>query len=73
MESNADERLTVTVEGGTLLGFGSANPRTEEKFDAGTYSTYYGKALVAIAMGNGDARVLVSGKSGSQEVKIAIL
>ncbi len=72
VESNADERLTVTVEGGTLLGFGSANPRTEERFDAGTYSTYYGKALAAIVMGNGDTRVLVSGKNGSQEVKIEI-
>ncbi|MBD5393267.1 MAG: glycoside hydrolase family 2 protein [Lachnospiraceae bacterium] len=73
VESNADERLTVTVEGGTLLGFGSANPRTEERFDVGTYSTYYGKALAAIVMGNSDAKVLVSGKNGRKEVRIAVL
>lgn len=48
VESNADRKLTVTVEGGELLGFGSANPRTEERFDEGTYTTYYGTALAAV-------------------------
>jgi len=48
VESNADRKLTVSVTGGKLLAFGSANPRTEERFDEGTYSTYYGTALAAI-------------------------
>ena len=48
VESNADCKLTVSVEGGELLGFGSANPRTEECFDEGTYTTYYGVALAAV-------------------------
>ncbi|MGN0999872.1 MAG: glycoside hydrolase family 2 TIM barrel-domain containing protein [Faecousia sp.] len=48
VESNADRELTVRVEGGTLLGFGSANPRTEERFDSGKYATYYGRALAAV-------------------------
>ncbi|MBR1694170.1 MAG: DUF4982 domain-containing protein, partial [Selenomonas sp.] len=39
VESHADDTLTVTVEGGELLAFGSANPRTEESFTAGTYTT----------------------------------
>lgn len=73
VECNADEMLTVTVEGGRLLGFGSANPRTEERFDTGTYSTYYGRTLAAIVMGNCDARVSVSGKNGSAEVRVAVL
>ena len=73
VECNADEKLNITVEGGTLLGFGSANPRTEERFDTGTYSTYYGKALAAIVMGDCDAKVLVSGKNVSEEVRIAVI
>lgn len=48
VESNADRRLTIAVEGGELLGFGSANPRTEERFDEGVYTTYYGVALAAV-------------------------
>ena len=48
VESNADRKLTVSVEGGELLAFGSANPRTEENFDEGTYTTYYGAALAAV-------------------------
>lgn len=48
VESNADVRLTVSVEGGRLLGFGSANPRTEDQFVSGSYYTYYGQALAAV-------------------------
>ncbi len=48
VESNADRKLTVTVEGGELLAFGSANPRTEEEFLSGTYTTYYGRALAIV-------------------------
>lgn len=73
VECNADESLTITVEGGSLLGFGSANPRTEERFDTGTYSTYYGKALAAVVMGDRDAKVMVSGKRGSKVIRIEVL
>lgn len=59
VESNADRKLTVSVQGGELLGFGSANPRTEERFDEGTYTTYYGVALAAIRV-NGDCTVTVT-------------
>jgi hypothetical protein len=48
VESNDDRKLTVTVEGGTLLGFGSANPCTEERFDSGSYTTYYGRSLAVV-------------------------
>lgn len=63
VESNADEKLTVTVENGELLAFGSANPRTEESFDAGSYTTYYGMALAAVRTTNpGTLTVKVSGE-----------
>jgi beta-galactosidase len=48
VECNADRPLAVDVEGGALLGFGSANPCTEERFDAGCYTTYYGRSLAVV-------------------------
>lgn len=72
VESNADDTLSVTVGGGTLLGFGSANPRTEERFDTGSYSTYYGKALAAVVVGNCDTKVSISGKNGRAEIEIPV-
>ncbi len=48
VESNADKKLTVTVENGELLAFGSANPRTEEVYHSGTFTTYYGHALAIV-------------------------
>jgi len=62
VESNDDRQLTVTVAGGALLGFGSANPRTEERFDSGCYTTYYGRSLAVVrADGAGDLTVRVAG------------
>ena len=69
VESNADRPVAVTVEGGELLAFGSANPRTEERFDAGKYTTYYGKALAVVRMGAGDLKVTASdGKMSASAV-----
>jgi len=48
IECNADRALTVRVEGGELLGFGSANPKTPEFFRSGTYTTWYGRALAVV-------------------------
>jgi len=51
VESNADRKLTVTVEGGTLLGFGSANPCHEEQYHSGEFTSYYGRALAVVRAG----------------------
>lgn len=59
VECNADRKLTVKVEGGELLAFGSANPRTEETFHSGSYTTYYGAAL-AVVRANGNCTITVS-------------
>ncbi|MBQ6316034.1 MAG: DUF4982 domain-containing protein [Oscillospiraceae bacterium] len=71
VESNADRKLSVTVEGGELLGFGSANPRTEERFDAGEYTTYYGRALAVVRAGE-SGRVTVSITDGEKHAKAEI-
>ena len=60
VESNADRKLTVNVTGGKLLAFGSANPRTEERFDSGSYTTYYGKALAVILTEDSEITVEVT-------------
>lgn len=39
---------TVTVEGGELLAFGSANPRIGECYDSGSFTTYYGRAQAVV-------------------------
>ena len=48
VESNSDVLLKVNVVGGELLGFGSANPRTEESYVTGQFTSYYGKALAVV-------------------------
>lgn len=52
IECNADTTLTVSVENGQLLGFGSADPRTEERYHAGTFTTYYGQAMAIVRTEN---------------------
>ena len=47
-ESKADDTIRLSVEGGVLLGFGSARPRTQEHFQSGEYTSYYGHAQAAL-------------------------
>jgi len=61
IESNADTRLTVSVQGGELLAFGSARPKTEEDFSCGIYTTYFGKSLAAIRVTDAVLSITVKG------------
>ena len=73
VESNADRKLTVTVEGGELLGFGSANPRTEESFCSGSYTSYYGRALAVIRAGEaGELKLIVTDGKETAETVVPI-
>ncbi len=70
VESNADRKLTVTVENGELLAFGSANPRTGEVYHSGTFTTYYGHALAVVKVNHtGKLTVSVDGKTATIEVQ----
>ena len=51
VESNADRKLTLTVEGGELLAFGSANPCTEEQYHTGSFTSFYGRTLAVVRAG----------------------
>ena len=72
VESNADRKLTVNVTGGKLLAFGSANPRTEERFDSGSYTTYYGKALAVVQVEDSEVTVTVTDgvKTGAASIAV---
>lgn len=72
VEANDDKKLTVDVEGGQLLGFGSANPRTEENFDEGRYTTYYGRSLAAIKVKDKKVKINVSDGSNNYSSTIEV-
>lgn len=69
VECNADTLLKVSVENGVLLGFGSVNPRTEEKYTDGKFTTYYGKTQ-AVVYSNSDKplRLFVSAEGLSERL-----
>jgi len=60
VECNADRKLTVRVEGGELLAFGSANPCTEEQYHTGSFTTYYGRALAIVRAGEADGLTITA-------------
>lgn len=70
-ECAADRPLTATVEGGELLAFGSANPRTTERYDAGECTSYYGRAM-AVVRGNQPGELVLTVRDGSQESSAVI-
>jgi hypothetical protein len=62
IECNTDTKLDISVEGGELLAFGSANPRTEESYLVGSFTTYYGRAQAVVrASKAGPIRITVNG------------
>jgi len=62
--ANADHTLSVKVEGADLIAYGSAQPRTEESFLSGTYTTYQGRSLAAI-MPNKKGKITVTVTGGN--------
>lgn len=66
-------KIKAAVEGGELLGFGSACPYYSHSYLSNTADTYYGEAL-AIIKPTGDSKVVVRAKSkfgeGRAEIKV---
>lgn len=63
VESAADCAISVQVTGGELLGLGSANPCTTDRFDTGSCTTYQGHALAVVRLGDGPATVTVGAEN----------
>lgn len=73
IECNADDVFEVSVSGGELLAFGSANPKTEENFLSGTYRTWYGRAQAVVLPVQEEFEITVSGqKLGTKKAKYHI-
>lgn len=73
VESNADTKINIGVEGGELLAFGSANPCTEEKYDVGCFTTYYGRSLAVVyGTDTGNITVKADSELGSSQCKIEV-
>ncbi|MCL1820302.1 MAG: DUF4982 domain-containing protein [Oscillospiraceae bacterium] len=70
VESNADTKLTVSVDGGELLAFGSANPRTEDDYNSGSFTAYYGRAQAVVRAGA--KTVIRVGGEGLDSVSVAL-
>jgi beta-galactosidase len=70
----ADRMVTVQVEGpGTLQGFGSANPFTEESFMDNTHTSYLGRAVAVIRAGSESGNVRVSVSADGCDTKSVML
>ncbi|MBR3157576.1 MAG: DUF4982 domain-containing protein [Atopobiaceae bacterium] len=68
-----DRMLTAHVEGGELLAFGSARPRTEERYDVGAHTTYFGRAQAVVRMGTKDVTLVVRDeRAGGREERVVI-
>ena len=74
VEANADREISVTVEGGELLAFGSANPCTAEEYHVGRFTSYYGRALAIIrADETGTLKISASDGRESASAQIRIM
>jgi len=71
--TGSDRPVRVEVSGqGVLLGFGSASPSTEERFDVAERRTYDGRALAVLRpTGPGKIRLIASAP-GCEPTEIAI-
>lgn len=61
VESNRDTLLSISVEDGELLGFGSAKPKTTDSYLEGQYHSYYGRSQAVIRAAGNEVNVRVSG------------
>ncbi len=65
--------LTVTVENGTLVGFGSANAYVDGNYTQHTTETYYGEAMAVVRAGtSGMMRITVCDEGKSYLVEIPV-
>lgn len=73
IESNADRKISVEVDNGELLAFGSANPCTKEQYHTGSFTTYYGRALAVVRVGEAGTTTVCAtdgDRTTSEEISI---
>ena len=62
IECNADEQVTLSVRGAQVLGFGSADPKTEESFVGCVHRTYYGRSQAVLLIEEDTIEVAASAR-----------
>ncbi|MBQ9174157.1 MAG: DUF4982 domain-containing protein [Bacteroidales bacterium] len=67
-----ESMLNASVEGGTLLGFGSAKPRSDSYFGTGHYPSWMGHALAVVKVGPTGKATLTVGGEGLDAVKVNV-
>lgn len=68
LKTDCDRKIKVTVEGdGKLQGFGSAFPYSTENFTDGEYTTFYGKALLAVRP-SGSGKIKVTAETSGADI-----
>lgn len=76
VKANSDREVLVKVEGeGTLQGFGSAVPNTNDSFLDGHYRTYQGRALIAVRSGYKEGEITVKVETEGikgEEIKLRV-
>ncbi len=70
IKANSDKLLSISVEGGKFIALGSANPCTEERFDSGNYTTYYGQAL-AVVYADKSGEIIISASAEGLDTIVA--
>ncbi len=74
VESNTDRKISVTVEGGELLAFGSANPCTKEQYHTGSFTSYHGRTMAIIrADKSGSITITATDGKNSASSKIEVV
>ena len=73
VESNADRKITVTVQGGELLAFGSANPCTEEQYHTGSFTSYYGRSLAVVRAEKSDELTITAADGNTSATTYMII
>ncbi|MBT1171763.1 glycoside hydrolase family 2 TIM barrel-domain containing protein, partial [Bifidobacterium sp. SO4] len=72
IESGDDRSITLAVEGGELLGFGSADPCTTDRFTSGTYTTYQGRALAVIRRADPATPLRLTANDGQDTTELTL-
>ena len=73
VESNADTKLSVTVENGELLGLGNANAKNPESYCADSCTTYYGRAQCIVRVGSAGTCTVTATAADGTVAKVAVL
>ena len=69
VEKHGEQKVSLAVENGTLLGFGSALAKTDEVFNKNEHDSYRGRVLAVIRAGDA-GEVHISASSDGYETAI---